>query len=157
LLFLEGISAAKILNTFRIAKKGRKKKTSVVSKSALYPHVSLAVDKRTRSKSKELVVGFDGIGVKKEEQLELEDNQNEDEFTGEVGEEGDNEAEEKEDVCFLQTHSGRRVKRPNYRKWLLGEEEDEEDFDLVSVNQLQEDEVPASPNSEPEWSPGKAN
>jgi len=137
----EGVSAAKILSSFKGSKRGKRKKT-VVSKSALYPQVSLGVEKKPRANKR---ARFDESGVKKEE-MDLDYPQFEDDFAVDPG-----EPDEKEETTFLQTHSGRRVKKPNYRKWLLADEEDEE-----IEARPQELDVPVSPKSEPEWSPGKS-
>lgn len=134
---------AKLLNYRKRGRKGRKpgRRKKTVSRSALYPQVTLeAGKKRGRPKRGE----YDASGVKQEYASEPE---YDDEF----------DADEEEEHEVIQTHSGRRVKKPNYKKWLLGDEEDDEveKVDKEVAAETAEGDAPMSPKSEPDWSPGK--
>ncbi len=127
-------------------KPGRKKKAAVINKSALYPQVTLESGSKKRGRPKKQL---DSTGVKQEFNSDPE-----------FDEEGGDEDEEHE---VIQTHSGRRVRKPNYRKWLMGDDDDELEEIKPGVKleikaETVDDEVaagePSSPKSEPDWSPG---
>lgn len=146
---------AKLLNYKKKGRRGRKpgrKKKTVINRSALYPQVtleSMGSKSKGRGRPRKRKGFIDSSGVKQEFASEPEDFEDDEDYMNEE------EPEEEEETEVIQTHSGRKVKKPNYKKWLLGDDEDEELEKPAEIKPIKiEEEGAVSPKSEPDWSPG---